>query len=277
MLLMFSFLFNQNLANVFAEEVDKGRFWEHYAINKYPDLNKNEEYNKLFKSFGDFEYLLTYFSKDSYPKRYNTYQKFLIRVLEDAIKGDVGEAMFVNAVILFTPASIIMEMIASEIGAGGHLEGVLETPNDIAKHLQRQNQQGYAGDPNFDHYVHFLKGRTSKGIADKPNTDVVIRHMFQTDSHRAFIAMLKVEYGFNPYPSKYTYSSMGEDTTEVKKLQIAQHEIEDFLYRSRYAFTIPEELATRVKLHLKGMKSHKKWWVRLYAASILKKAPDLKK
>lgn len=280
--LMLILFYGLNLSSLFGEEVSEemieARRWEYYAVYKYPDLNEIKEYKDLFKSFGDISYLHTYFSSSNYPKRYEAYKEFLIRVFEDAKKGDVGEAMFANVAIAVTPVRIIIEMISPEIGAGGRLEGILEGPNnDIAKYIQRQNQQGFAGDPNFDHYVYFLKGWKDKGIVDKSNTDVLIRHMFQVDSHHAFIAMLQIEYGFNAHSNKHIYLHCGEHTKEVKKLQIGQYEIEDFLYRSRYSFSISEELVTRVKLHLENLKSHEKWWVHLYVDSVLKKAPDLKK
>ncbi len=259
------------------EPEDRSSIWEHYAIHAYSNLNSrlNGDLTPVFRTLGDFGELQQYFEKDQNPEKYEAYRQLLVQVLGDAMRGDVGEAMFANALIEITPPNILLDMIASEIGPGGNLEGVLEGKyNDVAKHIQRQPQQGHMGSANFIQYVRYLRGGKSMEFTHQVNREVIIDHMLRTDPQNAFIAMLWVDYNFRPY-STTPYGGPKQQIPEVQSLQMAYADISDYLYRTRYdmpkyPFLIPDGLEDRVRSHLLRLSQHDHSWVRLYVAQLLK-------
>lgn len=262
---------------VAGEEEDKARIWEQYSIHTYSNLNTrlNGALTPIFRSLGDFRELQQYFDKDRNPEKYEAYRQFVVHAFADANQGDVVEAMFADVLLELTPAHILLRMIAPEIGQGGQLEGILRGKHsDVAKHIQRQPQQGHIGRPNFIEYVRYLKGGRGRGYTSQTNAEAIVLHMFETDPQEAFAAMLWADYGFNPH-SRYPYLDCKNDMPQVRKLQIAYADISDYLYRSRYdlpkhPFPYPEGLEDKVRAHLKNLADHDRWWVRLYVAYLLK-------
>jgi hypothetical protein len=110
------------------ESEDKSRIWEKYAVHTYSNLNAgaNGELTQLFRAFGGFGEFHQYFDRDRNPKKYEAYLQFIIQVFADAMRGDVGAAMFANVVLEMTPTYVLLPMIAPEIGLQGRLHGILE-------------------------------------------------------------------------------------------------------------------------------------------------------
>lgn len=256
---------------------DETRMWEKFATHTYKNLNVslNGELTPVFRTLGDFGELYEYFLKDQNPEKYEAYTKFLVEVLFNAGRGDVPEAMFANVVLELTPPAVVLASIAPHIGPGGKLEGSLdEKHSDLAKYIQRQPQQGHIGSANLIQYVRYLKSGKMGRFTNQVNHEVMINHMLRTDPQNAFVAMLWVDYDFRPY-SRTPYGGKKDEIPKVQLLQMAYADISDYLYRMhynmpKYPFPIPDGLERKVKSHLKLLIDHKRWWVRLYVAHLLK-------
>lgn len=244
--------------------------WGKYAFQKYSKLNKESggKLTSVFRALDSMAHVRQTFMGDyKHPKEYEWFKKFLVQAFSDEMHGDVGEAMFANVLLEFTPPSIVLEAIAPHIGEGGKLEGILEGKHsDIAKYIQRQIQQGYIiGPPNFIEYIRFLQNNKRR-----KNYDVIVDHMFRTDPQRAFVAMLWADYGFNPYARRNPYlRCKKEEAANVRNLQYVQHRISDYLYRKRYSFPVSDEETKQFNKNLEELSRHSKWWVRLYVVCLI--------
>lgn len=252
--------------------VDKTRLWEQFATHSYSNLNDrlSGALTPIFHALGDIGEVYQYFYTEHGSVKYEAYRQFLIQAFYDAKHGDVGEAMFASAMIELTPAEVMLPMIAPEIGPLGKLSGILDGNSDVAKHIQRQNQQGYYGDPNFDHYVYYLQDNNNRGYKSLTNADIIVEHMIHTDPQKAFISMLWVDYGFLPYARGNCY---GGDAEETRRLQLAHAAISDYLFRRKYDFPMREGQEDEVRKLLLQLSQHDKSWVRLYAEQIAKECP----
>ncbi len=258
---------------------DKARIWEKYANHAYSSLNArlNGSLTPVFRALGNFGDLHEYFDKNSNPEKYEAYCQFLVQAFADAKDGDVGEAMFANVLLASTPPKVVLAAVAPHIGKGGRLEGILEGKHsDVAKHIQRQPQQGHIGPPSFIEYVRYLKGGKDRDFTKNVNAAVIVDHMLRTDPQEAFISMLWADYGFNPYKRGNCYLFCRNDTRAVRDLQLAYSDIADYLSRIRYSFPVRERQTADVATHLRRLTDHKKWWVRLYVACLITTEPQLR-
>ena len=275
-LLVFALLSLRGLAEEPAHW-DVTRVWQQYAAHTYSNLNTrlNGELTPIFQALGDLGELHQCFDRDRNPEKYEAYRQLLIQAFSDAMHGDVGEAMFAGALLQITPPDVLLSMIAPELGPRCRLYGILDgRHSDLAKHIQRQAQQGYAGTANFDQDARYLKSGKMRGYTNAVNYEVIIDHMFSTDPQPAFVAMLQAEYNFLPY-STTPYGCRKDEIPAVQTLQMAYADISGYLYRTRYdmpkyPFPIPEGLEKRVRSHLYSLTQHEAWWVRLYVAHLLK-------
>jgi hypothetical protein len=264
---------------VAGEPEDKGRIWKNFAVHAYSNLNSavNGELTPVFRSLGDFGELHPYFDQDRNPKKYEAYRQFIVQVFADAMRGDVGEAMFANVVLEMTPTHILLPMIAPEIGPQGRLHGILDgKSSDVAKKIERRSQVIYEGNVNFDDYVSYLKGGKDRGYTTRTNAEVIVEHMFRTEPQKAFISMLWADYGFLPYARGNCYLFLGKDSDEVRKLQQMQADIKDYLFRSQYSFPVEKGQESRVKDHLHALSQNGKAWVRLYLVCLMENDRNLR-
>ena len=246
-------LFVTTCSSILAgEREDRSRIWELYATHTYSNLNAHVdgELTPVFRSLGGFGELQQYFDKDRNPEKYEAYHQFLVQVFANSRQGDVGEAIFASVLLEITPPNVLLEMIAPEIGPRGKLYGVLDGKHsDVAKHIQRQPQQGHIGSANLIQYVRYLRGGKSMVFTNQANHAVIVEHMLRTDPQNAFIAMLWVDYNFRPY-STTPYGGPKKQIPDVQSLQLAYADISDYLYRTRYdmpkyPFPIPDGLEDR--------------------------------
>ncbi len=257
--------------------------WEERANHTYGELNNRlgGKLTPLFRSLAyGHELHQEYFQEDNREK-HEAYRQFFVQALVAGKDGNVGEAMFVALLLRLTPPDTVLSLIASELGPEGKLHGILAGKhNDIAKHIQRQPQQGHIGKPNFIEYVYYLKGGKSRGYKSTPNTEEIVLHMFATDPQEAFLSMLWADYGFNPHVRGNAYQHCDDDAENVRTLQVAHADITDYLYRSRYKLPMHRGMKDKVQARLKSLNNHERSWVRLYAACLLKlerrlRSPDL--
>lgn len=262
-----------------GEPEGKARIWEDFAVHAYSNLNTavNGELAPVFRSLGDVGELQQYFDQDRNPKKYEAYRQFIVQVFADAMRGDVGEAMFANVVLEMTPTRVLLPMIAPEIGPQGRLHGILDGKSgDVAKKIERRSQVIYEGNVNFDDYVSYLKGGKDRGYTTRTNAEVIVEHMFRTEPQKAFISMLWADYGFLPYARGNCYLFCGKDSDEVRKLQQMQGDIKDYLFRSQYSFPVEKGQESRVKDHLLVLSQHGKAWVRLYLVCLMENDRNLR-
>jgi hypothetical protein len=265
----------QHVKPAAPKPVDKSRLWEKYATYRYSKLNDRLDgiLTPVFRALGDSSNLNRYFEKDRKSKKFQAYREFILAAFTDRGRGsgDVGQAMFLCAVIGITPPDVLLAIIAPEIGPKGKFPGLLNgKDNGISKHIQRQANQGHSGPPNFTEYVLYLKGGKDRGLAGRPNTAIIINHMFISDPHEAFASMLQADYGLNPHIKKHNYlHCKKEDVKEIRRLQQETADIKDHAFRKRYSFMVREDLSDAVATHLKRLAGHEKWWVRLYVAGVI--------
>ncbi|MFO0944651.1 MAG: hypothetical protein U1D30_01700 [Planctomycetota bacterium] len=257
---------------------DEAKIWEQWASTTYKSLNDKfeGELTPVFQSLGGMRKLQEFFDKERHPKKYEAYRAFFLEAVADGMHKDVVEAIFANVLMLATPPRVVLELIAPEIGPQGRLAGILDGPNaDVARYIQWQEPQGYAGPANFVEYEHYLKGGRSKGIHAKVNADIIIVHMFREDPQHALATMLSVVYGFESNARGNCYLHVGQEIAKVRELQLAHAEIGDFLFRTRYSFPLREGQGQDVSGLLAKLCQQEQWWVRLYVANLVGSQPKL--
>ena len=251
--------------------------WGKYTFEKYGKLNEEArgKLTSVFRALDTMSHVRQTFMGDyKHPEEYEWFKKFLVQAFSDAMHGDVVEGIFENVLLEFTPPRIVLEAVAPHIGEGGKLEGILEGKHsDIAKHIQRQPQQGHIGPPNFIEYVRFLQNNKRR-----KNHDVIVDHMFRMDPQPAFVAMLWADYGFNPYVRRNPYlHSKKEEKANVRNLQFIQHRISDYLYRKGHSFAVSAEESKQFNNNLEELSHHSKWWVRLYIGCLMERNSFIKR
>ena len=125
---------------------------------------------------------------------------------------------------------------------------------------------GVPYEPDFRYYVDYLRRH-----GDRPLPLLLIGHMFRTSPTKALQAMLSVE-------TKRNYPPKPNDLTtpfapEHSRLLLADHEINDVLWTWEFKFNVLQERLETAQLRLVQFSEHDQWWVRLYAAEILRQHP----
>lgn len=256
---------------------DRKALWRKHIQSTFEGLRQQhgQLFEELAEAVSNTVLLDEFFSRERHPDKVRLYHQFLVEVIQHAMKGDVGDAMFMHLVLRATPPEDVLVAIAPAIGPGQALEGLMKRSEDaVLRYLQGQHQQGYPGEPDFSHFEKFLKGGQDRGIADRPNVDLLIQHMFRTSPSKAMEAMLRVEYGLRPDGNAYQF--VKDDIDKVKHLQLAEHEISDYLYRRTYSFPTTKAQQEHVQSLLHDLSHHAQWWVRLYVAEILRRHAELR-
>ncbi len=247
------------------------RAWELYAKHQFADLNKASagQLEELFDDFTDIMHARMFIRHE---KTREIYQQFLVGVIEDAIKGDVAEAMFKDFVLEITPPDTLLEAVVPELGPKGRLHGILETEKttSVRERLERQSPGGYPGEPDFRHYAFYLEDH--KDVKTSP---YLIRHMFRTAPGEALHAMMYVHYRLRPYPLS-TLSKRISIDGKIRPVFLAEHIISDVIWHEHFRFDLPAGELTKAKTELSVLSQHKDWWVRLYAAEIVQQHPELR-
>lgn len=258
---------------------EQARIWEKYATNTYGNLNTkmNGALSPIFKALGDLCSMYQYFDQENYPDKYVAYRELFVQALADSINGDVGKASFSIFLLEATPSDVVLRIIAPEIGPQGRLQGILDSNNDhVAKRIEQRShfETAPGGNINFYMYVHYLMGKRMYGIADAPNTDVIIAHMFRVAPQNAFTAMLEADYGFKGLSGGY--AKFGKEGEEVRRLQQIQEDISHALFYIHYSFLTREENIAVVKKSLCLLSEHDKWWIRLFVVCLMEKEQSLR-
>lgn len=277
--------------DIVAQEItdEDRRIWENYAREKYGDLNREHsgELDGLFEFLGLITYLQPFYVIDEDTATTRAYKEFLLQTILEAAKGDITEAVFVNTSFSFAPPEAFMRSIVSEIGEGGKLEVLfMGVGNDLTEHLQKQNQQGYPGSPNFETYGEFLR-------EDVPNKDIIIRHMMRYDSHVGFHEMLLVEFDYSPDPIRrpllvggggpvpevWESNPFRRSDARAKDgaaLLIMEHQVYEVVLHARLGTPIPQVALRKAQDNLRALATRPEWWIRLYTLCVMTQAESLR-
>lgn len=107
---------------------------------------------------------------------------------------------------------------------------------------------------SFTLYRPYLEGDPPLGL---------VRHLFESDPDAAFLALLRAQV---------------REPGELRQLLWGQHEVADGLWKLRFGFLAPEELASAqpaMAKQLGTLAHHGRWWARLYAARVAFEVPAL--
>lgn len=91
----------------------------------------------------------------------------------------------------------------------------------------------------------------------------LVRHLFEADPDAALLALMRAQ----PL-----------EPGELRRLLWAQHEVADGLWKLRFGFLAPEDLARELpemSRQLGILARHARWWARLYAARVVFEVPLL--
>jgi hypothetical protein len=236
------------------------KIYELYAKDRFAELNKKSagRLEVLFSNFGESFQIQSFIQQER-----ELYRSFLVAAFENAMKGDVMEAMFVGFVLSFTPPEVVVEAIASELETGQRLEGILDSlHSDVRKHIERQRQQGYPGEPKFWAYAEFLDNHKK----EKPPI-ALLMHMFRTEPAEAFYALMSTEYRMRYPPPRLSKSP--DVNRQIRPLFYAEHQISDVIWHDRHSFDIDASRLSNARKALQQLSAHENWWVRLYVAGVL--------
>ena len=201
------------------------------------------------------------------------YKELLIIALRDDRERkrdpiDLGEAMFPSVLATSAPPRIVVEAIVPELGRDGRLRGLLEDPRyeDIVSYMQHQDFQGHIGPPDFRDYARYLSNHKNEG---RPTA--LVRHMYRLAPAKALYALMYAEYGI-PYPPP-RLTKNPDVNRAVRPLFYAEHIISDVIWHWEHQFEIEPERVEKAKQLLARLVERPEWWVRLYAAEILRQHP----
>ena len=251
------------------QAADKKHIYEKYARTHFSGLNRKLErrLDPLFSQLANV-YAAHDFITDDETRP--VYKELLVAALEKSMQGNILDGMFADLLLSITPPDIVVETVVPELGVEGRLRGILDLPgNDVRKHVERQSQQGYPGDPDFRHYASYLSNHK-----DVESSAYLIKHMFKSASGEALRVMIAVQYQA-PYPPLRLPHSASANR-QIRPLLYAEHIISDVIWHEIFRFAVAEEQIAKAKSELKGLSNHDEWWVRLYVAEIMQQHPALR-
>lgn len=244
------------------------KFAEEYAREKFKDLSKHPDLERLFTDFAAISHAHV-FMRDEATKK--LYHEIVVTTFGKETQKDVIHAMFENYLLYITPPEILLEAMVPELGPKGKLHGILEAESsDTSRRLERQSPDGYPGEPDFRHYASYLKNH--KNVE---TSSYLMRHMFRTAPGEALHAMIYVQHLGVPYPP-LRLSKSPTVNAEIRPLVYAEHILSDVIWHQQFRFDVSPDQLTKAKSELSVLSQHKEWWVRLYVAEIMQQHPELR-
>lgn len=142
------------------------------------------------------------------------------------------------------------------------LGGYLSTPNpehrreieDILRGAETEDRQV----PSFEGYVRLLRHRRNAGV---PLPAALIRRMYAVDPQQALFSLMRVD---------------GLEPETRKELTWSDHVVYEVVWRREHEFDIDERTLAAAKAELERLSQSEEWWVRLYAAVIMRQNPMLR-
>lgn len=95
-----------------------------------------------------------------------------------------------------------------------------------------------------------------------PMPDGLIRHMYQTDPGEALLSLMRVQ--------------QIRDPARLKEILWTEHVVSDVLWKQRNGFLKPDEIEPAAATELAKASADDAWWVRLYAAEIMRQHQSLR-
>lgn len=155
--------------------------------------------------------------------------------------------------------SVLAELHVPPEHVVGALVPLLELPDatlwrDLDGTLSEYEDRSVDRGASFTLYRPYLEGDPPAGL---------VRHLFESDPDAAFLALLRAQV---------------HEPGELRQLLWGQHEVADGLWKLRFGFLAPEELASaqpEMAKQLRLLAGHGRWWSRLYAARVVFEVPAL--
>ncbi|MBK8268538.1 MAG: hypothetical protein IPK83_09645 [Planctomycetes bacterium] len=89
----------------------------------------------------------------------------------------------------------------------------------------------------------------------------LVRHMFQSDAAAALLTMVR--------------ACQLRDPADIKPILWAEHTVADLLWKRRNGFVGPKDTSQEAVAELETLSRHSLWWVRLFAAEVIRNIPEL--
>ncbi len=201
------------------------------------------------------------------------YSELLVTAFQDHRNAqhhpeDIADTLLLNFLLTLAPPEVVVSAIAPEVEAGGRLEGILgdRRYEDLVSRMQNQELQGYIGPPDFRYYAMYLHDHRK---ARRP--EALLRHMYRLAPAKALYALMHVEYGI-PYPPP-RLTKNPEVNRAVRPLFYAEHIISDVIWHWEHGFEVEPERVKKASGLLSTLVARSEWWVRLYAAEIVRQHP----
>ena len=164
---------------------------------------------------------------------------------------DTREAMALGVIAAALPipprdvvGALVPQLESSDAAWRAAVDGVLSEYED------RSLDRG----ASFSIYASYLAQEPPLGL---------VRHLFDVDPDAALLALARAQV---------------TDAAELRGLLWAQHESADALWKLRFGFLAPAELARaepEAVAQLRFLARHAHWWARLYAAAVARAQPAL--
>lgn len=113
--------------------------------------------------------------------------------------------------------------------------------------------------PDFSHYRQIIADHLRAG---EELPDGLIRYMYDADPGVALLTLMRAHQLREP--------------EGLKAILWAEHAVSDVLWKQRHGFLKRDEIEPPAAQELAKLSSHKEWWVRLYAAEIMRQHPEFR-
>jgi hypothetical protein len=197
--------------------------------------------------------------------RDNYYQRFLVTAMEHVMEGDVGESVFLNFLLSFTPPRIIADAVVPELEPGGRLQGFFDEGGKgtgVRRHIERHLPKRVVSagrpepSPDFSPYARYVRADT------REQHPTLVAYIFRSDPRVALHTIMAVTDSL-------------DERVNLQALARDEHFVHDMIWHHENNFEIEPERLRSAKDALERLAKHEQWWVRLYVAEILRRYPDL--
>jgi hypothetical protein len=171
----------------------------------------------------------------------------------DEIAGNQNESRWAaGMVVISTPADLILDAIVPELAAGGRFDKILKMGDkDLREYLEHGTKTKV---PAIDQYLSYLSTHRfdeAKGL---------VHYLLETYPERAFVGLIALR---------------ADELDDRTALLASHHEIWVVLSRmdDKRLGIAPDD---RARSAIDYLSKHTDWWIRLYAAEIIRRHPEFR-
>ncbi len=217
---------------------------------------------------------------------YEAYQKALVTVLERARRPDAFlEMKMADVLIGAAIPELVIDAIGPHVGEGGKLEGMLDDRTAWMNAIERVGRLNAPNERSFQAYEDYLFGKSKGRTAGRANADVIVTHMFKTDSALAMELMLRhwpyrMSYDRKKDGYRFHFGSGGDEQINAyirEGWELAQVNVGIRAGRdlARLRLIPPKVQTVILKGELAKLSTHDTWWIRLYVSESMRQTPPL--